>query len=181
VDGFVRLSEEPIFDGHLFSVRHVTFADPDGQPFTRDVVRHPGAVSVVPLHGDGTVTLVRQLRVAVGVPVLEAPAGTCDVEGEEPAETARRELAEEAGLLAGRLERLAAVYNSPGYTDQRTTVFLATDLEPCETARGGVEERWMSVERVALSDLEHLVEDGRLTDSTTIVGLYLARGSIPAT
>lgn len=177
MDGFVRLSEEPVFDGHLFSVRHVTLADPDGEPFARDVVRHPGAVAVVPLHQDGTVTLVRQMRVAVGEQVLEAPAGTRDVAGEDPTETARRELAEEAGLRAGRLERLAAVYNSPGYTDQRTTIFLATGLQACETARSGVEERWMSVERVALCQLEQLVEGGRIVDSTTIVGLFLARAA----
>lgn len=178
--GFHRLGEEPRFDGRLFSVRAVAYADPDGRPFERDVVRHPGAVSVVAAHGDGTVTLVRQVRVAVGAEVLEAPAGTCDVDGEDPESTARRELEEEAGLRAGPMVRLGAVYNSPGYTDQRTVLFLATDPVPCETRRSGAEERWMTTERVALADVERLVADGRLLDATTIVGLLLARRALDA-
>lgn len=174
MDGFVRRFEEPIFDGHLFSVRRLTYTDPDGETFDREVVRHPGAVAVVPVHPDGTVTLVRQLRVAVAEPVLEAPAGTCDVDGEDLEVTAQRELGEEAGLRARRLVRLVSVYNSPGYTDQRTAIFLATGLEPCEARPAGAEERYLSVERVALADVEELVSGGRLVDSTTIVGLLLA-------
>ena len=176
--GFRQLGERPRFDGHLFEVHTVRFADPDGHEFERDVVRHPGAVSIVPAHGDGTVTLVRQLRVAVGAAVLEAPAGTCDVDGEDPDETARRELEEEAGLSARRFERLGTVFNSPGYTDQRTIVYLATGLEECEARPHGVEERWMSTERVALADVERLVAAGQLLDATTIVGLLLARRAL---
>jgi ADP-ribose pyrophosphatase len=178
VDGFVRRSEEPIFDGHLFSVRRVTFTDPDGETFDREIVRHPGAVAVVPVHHDGTVSLVRQMRVAVGEAVLEAPAGTCDVDGEDLESTAARELGEEAGLRAGRLQHLASVYNSPGYTDQKTAIFLATELEPCDAQPSGVEERFLSVESVALTDVAGLVASGRLIDSTTIVGLFLAKGAL---
>ena len=180
LQGFRRLAERPRFDGEVFKVRTVAFADPEGHEFERDVVRHPGAVSVVPSHGDGTVTLVRQLRVAVGAAVLEAPAGTCDVDGEDPEQTARRELEEEAGLRAGLLERLGAVYNSPGYTDQRTIVYLASEVSPCAASPSGVEERWMSTERVALDDVEQLVAEGRLLDATTIVGLLLARHALEA-
>lgn len=180
LNGFRRLDERARFDGHLFKVRTVRFADPDGEEFERDVVRHPGAVSVVAAHGDGTVTLVRQMRVAVGAEVLEAPAGTCDVDGEQPEETARRELEEEAGLRAGRIVRLGAVYNSPGYTDQRTILYLATDVERCGTRPSGVEERWMSTERIALADVERLVAGGRLLDATTIVALLLARHELGA-
>jgi|GEM_PF-50544 len=172
--GFRKVSERPGFRGHLFSVSAVRFADPDGDEFDRDVVRHPGAVSVVAVSDDGVVTLVRQVRVAVGESVLEAPAGTRDVDGERPEETARRELAEEAGLEAERLERLAVVFNSPGYTDQRTVIFLARGLSPCETGPTGAEERWMSTERVALADVDLLVAQGRLKDATTIAGLLLA-------
>lgn len=178
MEGFVRRSEEPIFDGHLFSVRRLVYTDPDGETFDREVVRHPGAVAVVPLHADGTVTLVRQLRVAVAEPVLEAPAGTCDVDGEDLEATAQRELGEEAGLRAAHLRHLVSVYNSPGYTDQRTAIFLATGLEACETQPAGAEERYLSVEQVALADVEQLVASGRLIDSTTIVGLLLAARAV---
>lgn len=179
MEGFVRKTEETIFDGHLFSVRRITYADPDGETFDREIVRHPGAVAVVPVHDDGTVTLVRQLRVAVGEPVLEAPAGTCDVDGEDLEATAARELEEEAGLEARTLRHLASVYNSPGYTDQKTAIFLATGLERCDKKPSGVEERFLAVETVALTDVESLVASGRLIDSTTIVGLFLARRALP--
>jgi 8-oxo-dGTP pyrophosphatase MutT (NUDIX family) len=175
VDGFRHVGEEELFRGHLFALHHVTLADPDGEEFERDVVRHPGAVAIVPVHADGTVTLVRQMRAAVGESVLEVPAGTRDVDGEPPEATARRELAEEAGLRASHVEQLASLYNSPGYSDQRTTIYLATDLEPCDTDRAGIEERWMSVEHVALADLEGLVAQGRLVDAATVAGLLLAR------
>jgi 8-oxo-dGTP pyrophosphatase MutT (NUDIX family) len=178
---FRSLGEDEVFRGHLFSLFHATFADPDGEQFERDIIRHPGAVAVVPVHADGTVTLVRQFRAAVGETVLEIPAGTCDVDGEAPEATALRELAEEAGLAAGSVERLASVYNSPGYTDQRTDVFLATGLEARDTARAGVEERWMTVETVALADTEAMVADGRLVDGTTILGMLLARSALQRT
>ncbi len=176
--GFRQIAERPRFDGYLFGVRTVAFTDPEGHEFERDVVRHPGAVSVVPSHGDGTVTLVRQVRVAMGAAVLEAPAGTCDVDGEDPETTARRELEEEAGLRAGRMQRLGTVFNSPGYTDQRTIVYLATDLSPGTSRPCGVEEKWMSTERIALDAVEQLVAAGRLHDATTIVGLLLARHAL---
>ena len=176
--GFRQIGEEEVFRGHVVRVVDARFADPEGQRFQRDVVRHPGAVAVVPVHADRTATLVRQMRVAVGAPVLEVPAGTRDVDGEPAEETARRELAEEAGLRAGRVERLAAVYNSPGFCDQRTAVFLATDLEPCPPAPAGIEERWMTVERIALDEIEEMIADGRLVDETTIVGLLLARAAL---
>lgn len=174
MEGFRRIGEEEIFSGPVFSVAQGRFADPEGEIFERVVVHHPGAVAVVPVDAEGVATLVRQLRAAVWQDVLEVPAGTCDVDGEPPEATARRELAEEAGLVAERLELLADVYNSPGVSDQRTRIFLATGLRPCATDRIGVEERWMTVERVALDDVAELVADGRLVDETTVLGLLLA-------
>jgi ADP-ribose pyrophosphatase len=176
--GFARTGEDVVFTGHVFSVVRAGFTDPDGRPFERSVVRHPGAVAVVAVDEMGLATLVRQLRTAVWQSVLEVPAGTCDVDGEPLEVTARRELVEEAGLEAERLEVLASVFNSPGYSDQRTTVYLATGLRPCATARAGVEEQWMTTEQVALADVERLVAEGRLVDQTTVLGLLLARGAL---
>ena len=157
---------------------HARFTDPDGQPFDRYVVRHPGAVAVVAVDDRRRATLVRQLRPAVWSSVLEAPAGTRDVDGEPPEAAAARELAEEAGLEALRLELLAETWNSPGVSDQRTLVYLATGLRPCPTDRHGVEERWMTVEQVDLDEVEALVAAGRLRDQTTVLGLLLARGAL---
>lgn len=170
------MGEEEIFRGHIFSAGRARFTDPDGQPFDRYVIHHPGAVAVVAVDDRRQATLVRQLRPAVWASVLEIPAGTCDVDGEPPEETARRELAEEAGLEAGQLRLLAATWNSPGVSDQRTRIYLATGLRPCPTDRHGVEERWMTVEQVPLDEVEAMVADGRLMDQTTVVGLLLARG-----
>jgi 8-oxo-dGTP pyrophosphatase MutT (NUDIX family) len=174
-EGFSQTGEEQLFSGHLISLVRGHFRDPDGEDFDREIVRHPGAVAVVPLHDDGTVTLVRQFRAAVGRSLLEAPAGTCDVAGEDPATTARRELAEEAGLAAGRLEHLVTFYNSPGYTNQQTLVYLARELSPCATDRAGTEERFMDTQTVRLAEVTALAEAGELVDAQTLLGLELAR------
>jgi 8-oxo-dGDP phosphatase len=175
VPGFRRVSEEELLRAWLFRVDRVHLLDPGGVPFERVVFRHPGAVTVVPLHDDGTVTLVRQYRAAVDAMVLELPAGTRDQGGEAAEATARRELAEEAGLEATQWELLIGTWNTPGVSDQHTTLFLATGLSTCESRPQGVEERSMTVETVRLSDLDDLVADGTLKDETTVLGLYMAR------
>lgn len=172
---FRKVGEEQRFSGKVFSVSTVHMVDPDGEEFSRDVVHHPGAVSVIAVRDDGSVSLLRQLRVPVGDTVLEAPAGTCDHEGEPSEETARRELEEEVGLRPRELHCLGEFFNSPGYTSQRTVVYLATGLEPCETRPDGVEERWSTAETVRLDDVEQMIADGKLHDMTTISGLLLAR------
>jgi ADP-ribose diphosphatase len=181
VPGFRRVSEEVLLQAWLFRVDRFHLLDPEGNPFDRYVVRHPGAVTVVPVHHDGSVTLVRQYRAAVDAMVLEIPAGTRDKAGESLEATARRELAEEAGLEAARWELLIGTWNSPGVSDQQTTIFLATELSPCESRPDGIEERHMTVETVRLADLEHLVADGSLKDETTVLGLSMARQRLAQT
>jgi len=175
VPGFRRVSEEALLPAWLFRVDRFHLLDPEGKPFDRFVVRHPGAVTVVPVHDDGTVTLVRQYRAAVDAMVLEIPAGTCDKEDASLEATARRELAEEAGLEAARWELLIGIWNTPGVSDQHTTIYLATDLSPCQSRPDGIEERYMTVETLRLADLDELVADGSLKDETTVLGLYMAR------
>ena len=160
--GFRRVSEEELLRAWLFRVDRLQLLDPKGNSFERVVVRHPGAVTVVPAHDDGTVTLVRQYRAAV-----EA--------------TARRELAEEAGLAAAHWERLIETWNTPGVSDQRTTIFLATGLTATERKPDGVEEGYLEVERVRLADLDELVALGTLKDESTVLGLYLARERLAGT
>jgi ADP-ribose pyrophosphatase len=178
--GFRRVSEEELLRAWLFKVDRFHLLDPEGNPFDRFVIRHPGAVTVVPVHEDGTVTLVRQYRAAVDDMVLEIPAGTRDKEGESEEATARRELAEEAGLEAARWERLIGTWNTPGVSDQHTSIFLATGLTPIESRPDGVEERYMTVERIRLVDLDDLVAAGTLKDETTLLGLFMARDRLAA-
>jgi 8-oxo-dGTP pyrophosphatase MutT (NUDIX family) len=163
----------------LISVATASFSAPDGSGFERDIVHHPGAVSVVPVVDEGTaVLLVRQYRAAVDGVLLEIPAGKRDVADEPPALTARRELEEEVGMRAGRLEKLAEFYNSPGFCDEHSHVFMALDLSPCPPSAQGIEEEHMTIERVSLEDVPGLVSGGQIVDAKTIIGLCLAREAL---
>ncbi len=177
---FRRVSEEELLRTTVFRVERIHLSAPDGATFDRFVVRHPGAVTIVPLHDDGSVTLVRQYRAAVDTTVLELPAGTLDRAGEGREEAARRELAEEAGLLASSWEELIGTWNTPGISDQQTTIFLATGLTQSAPRPDGTEERFMNIERVNLADLDALVADGTLKDESTVLGLCLARARLAA-
>ena len=172
---FRPVGERLIHQGHVISLVVGTFEGPDGDTFEREIVRHPGAVSVVPVHGDGTVTLVRQYRAALDEDLLEIPAGKRDVSDEPPERTAHRELEEEVGLRAGRLELLAEFINSAGFSDERSLVYLGRDLTTCDVDLQGVEEQHMTIEVVHLDDVPGLIADRRLTDAKTIIGLTLAR------
>ena len=156
------------------TVTRLRVAGPDDE-FDRHVVLHPGAVAVVPVDDDGNVLLVRQYRAAVGHTLLEVPAGKRDVPGEPPAVTAARELEEEVGRRAGTLQPLCQFFNSPGFTDELTHVFLATGLEECERAAVSAEEAEMTVEVVPLADVDALIATGELVDAKSIIGLLLAR------
>lgn len=178
-EGFRRLAGEVVFRGALITVETATFASPSGERFERDLVHHPGAVSVVPVVEEGTAALlVRQFRAALGRDLLEIPAGKRDVPGEAPEDTARRELVEEVGMRAGRLEHLATFYNSPGFCDELSTTYLALDLEPAPGDRQGPEEAHMAIERVLLDDVPGLIADGQLVDAKSIIGLTLARAAL---
>lgn len=172
--GFEKRGEREVHRGSLISVAVGTFVSPDGDTFERDLVHHPGAVSVVPVTDDGHVVMVRQYRAALDADLLEIPAGKRDVEGEPPEATARRELAEEVGLEAGRLEVLARFYNSPGFCDEESFVFLARDLTPCAMDAASVEERHMRIEHVPLAHIPALIARQELTDAKSIIGTCLA-------
>jgi ADP-ribose diphosphatase len=175
LSGFRKLTEREVHRGRRITVAVATFEAPDGSEFDRDVVHHPGAVSVVPVTDGGSdVLLVRQFRAAVGKELLEIPAGLRDVEGEPPEETARRELAEEVGMWPGRLEPLAEFYNSAGFSDEYSYVYLALDLSPAAREAHSIEERHMTVERVALDDVPGMIRRAEIVDAKTIIGLALA-------
>jgi len=160
----------------FLTVDRVTVESASGERFGRTVVRHPGAVVMVPVLPDGrTVLLVRQFRAAVGRELLEAPAGKRDVDGEPPEQTARRELAEEIGYEPERLVLLAEAFNSPGFCDEHTTIFAALGCVPSGAPDPvGPEERAMTVERVALADVPALVAAGEVLHATSVIGLLLA-------
>lgn len=154
-----------------------TFEAPDGEHFQRDVVRSPGAVGVVPLvdrDGQPTVVLVRQYRPALDRWVIEIPAGMRDVANEPTEVTAARELAEEVGLAAGRLEYLTQYYTSPGMTDSTMHLYLATDLTAALATAHGPEEEYMKITEYSLTEAVAMVVAGTIHDAKTVIGLLLA-------
>lgn len=178
---FRVVAEQPAWSGRLVTAARVEVEGPDGTTHAREVVHHPGAVAVVPLHDDGTITLVRQYRVALDAELWEIPAGLRDVDGEPTDETARRELAEEAGLRAERLDHLVTFHNSPGFTDEAVVIYLATGLTEVPDDRQSVEEQHMAVERHPLTEALAMVDDGRITDAKTVIAvLDLARRQVGA-
>ena len=178
--GFRRLEESELYRGALVTVARGRFQAPDGSKFERDVVHHPGAVAVVPVvrPESGEVLLVRQYRAPLDRDLLEIPAGKRDVAAEPPADTARRELIEEVGYRAGRLELLAQFYNSPGFCDEHSFAYLALELSPTGKDAQGVEEQHMTVEHIELDDVPALIRRGAIIDAKTIIGLTLARNAL---
>ena len=179
MSGFRKLGEREVWRGAVVWAGVARFAAPGGAEFERDIVHHPGAVSVVPvLDGGATVLLVRQYRAAMDRELLEVPAGKRDVAGEAPEITAGRELEEEVGMRAGRLQKLAEFYNSPGFCDEHSHVYMGLDLEPCQASAQGVEETHMTMERVAMVDVPAMIAAGAIVDAKTIIGLCLARQAL---
>jgi ADP-ribose pyrophosphatase len=171
---FRKVAETELYRGSLIRVDKASFEGPDGKTFDREVVHHPGAVVVVPVTADNRVIMVRQFRSAIEEELLEIPAGKRDVEGEDTAVTAERELAEEIGRRAGQLELLARFYNSPGFCDEFTWLYLARELEVVPSDRQGAEEQVMTVEEVPLAEVPALIAVGHIVDAKSIIGLCLA-------
>jgi len=176
---FRKISERPVYQSSLLNVALGTFEGPGGQRFDRDLVHHPGAVVVVPYDDTtGEVVLVRQYRAPIDTELLEVPAGKRDVAGEPTEVTARRELAEEAGVEPERLELIGRFYNSPGFSDEETWCYLARGLRPVPDARHGIEEQHMTVERHLLAHVTAMVRSEEITDAKTIVALFLAQSAL---
>lgn len=180
--GFEITGTAQRYDAGFFSVEALDVRAPDGTEFIREVVRHCGAVVVVPMLDPETVLCVRQFRVALDKPLLEVVAGRRDVPGEDPQLAARRELAEEVGMRAGQLIKLCEMDSGPGFTDEHLLIYLALDLSP----NGGVEpdgheEEEMAIERVRLADTRRLIAGGELTDGKSIIGMLLAEEYLAGT
>jgi ADP-ribose pyrophosphatase len=169
---FVALGGETVYEGRLVDVRVERFRHADGEEVSREIVRHRGAVAIV-AHDERHVWLVRQPREAVEEPdLLEIPAGRLDVEGEEPLEAARRELAEEVGLGARSWQPILSYYTSAGFTDERVHLFEASGLY--ESSAESAENERIEIVRWPLEELDRALEE--ISDAKTLIGLFwLAR------
>lgn len=173
----MQLAHRRIYTGRVVNLDVDTVRYPDGSTGELEMIRHPGAAAVVPLASDPdgpdpTLLLIRQYRYATGGEVLEIPAGRL-APGEEPAECARRELLEEVGVTAGRIERLTTIWTTPGFTDERIHLFWASDLQAGATAREP--DEFIEVVRTPLSQALAQVRDGAICDGKTVSAiLYMA-------
>ena len=172
---FRALGERDVHRWRAFGLVEQQFEAPDGEVFSRTFLRHPGAVAIVPLDGED-VLLVRQYRAAVGCEMLEIPAGTLD-KGyvESPLDCARRELAEEIGATADRLEHLTTYAAAVGISDEWMHVYVATGLHLGAPEADGIEEQEMTIVRMSLTAAHEAITSGEIVDAKTIVGLLLAR------
>ena len=167
-----RVDSEEVYPGKLFQVYRDRVRLPDGKETTREIVRHPGSVAIIPRHADGRIVLVRQFRYVTGRELWEIPAGTMDKPGEDSLSGARRELSEEAGLKAQRWTTLGSAYLMPGYCDERMTFFLAEELSATE-AHAEMDESF-KVNPFDVHDLQVLRSTGELQDAKTLLGLAWA-------
>jgi ADP-ribose pyrophosphatase len=174
---FRHLDDRQVHQGHVWRVVVADFEGPGGTRFERDIVRSPGAVAVVPLvfdaEGNPSIVLVEQYRPAYERTILEVPAGMRDVEDEPTEETARRELAEEAGLAPSRLDLLIELYPSPGMTDSTTTIYLATGCRSVPRSLHGPEEEHSRLLHVPLDDAVAMIERGEIADAKSVAGVLL--------
>ncbi len=159
---------ETVFDGRLFDLRLDTLRAPEGHTFQREMVYHGGAVCMIPVDGEGRLLLVEQYRHGARARLLEIPAGTLEP-GEDPADTAARELREEVGMRAARVESLGGFWIAPSYATEYLHLFLCTGLTP-DPLPGDEDE---DIEIVPLTRDEALaaVDSGRIIDAKSIAGI----------
>lgn len=170
-------SRELIYDGKIVHLEKWKVLLPNGKYATREIVRHVGAVAVVAVDGEGRAWMVRQYRAPLGRIMLEIPAGKLDSREEDPLSAAKRELREETGLNAARWEKLAEVVTTPGFCDERITVYLATELSA--GAAQPDEDEFLDAERIPLSELYEKIARGEIHDGKTLIGLLTAKERLP--
>lgn len=170
-------ASEVVFDGVIWDVRREAF-ELEGERLVREVVDHPGAVAVLALDEQDRVNLIRQYRHPISSLEWEIPAGLLDVAGEDPLTAAARELAEEAGLAAGRWSLLADIVTSPGFAEEAVRIYLAEDLERVDSDRDlGIaegEEADLGLEFVPLDQACAMIGDGRILNGIAATGLLAA-------
>lgn len=163
-----KLQEQTIYEGKIFTVRHAEVELPNGNRGYRDSIEHHGGAGILPLDAEGNIYLVRQYRFGVGKELLEIPAGKLE-QGEDPLETARRELTEEIGFLPNSITPLGHMELSPAYLGEITYLYLGRDLTPCKAELD--EDEFLEVVKMPFADALQEVLDGTITDGKTQVAI----------
>lgn len=160
------LNEQSVFSGRVIKLSVLDVELQDGSESKRELVKHPGAVAVLPIDAEGNVLLVRQFRIAAGRVLTEVPAGTLNA-GEDPLLCAERELQEEVGYRPGKLESLGGIFAAPGYTTEFIHLYLATELQEARLEQDA--DEFIEVDRVPFTQVLDMVERGEIIDGKSIV------------
>lgn len=164
------LDSRKVFEGRVFGVTVDTVREGE-QTYVREVVHHPGSAVILPLFDDGTIALVRQYRHPAVKYLLELPAGTLK-DKERPEDGTARELEEELGVVAGRLEKLSEFFISPGFLNEKMWLYLATELR--ETRQRLEDDEAIEIVRLPIDRALQMISDNEIEDAKTIIGLLLA-------
>jgi ADP-ribose pyrophosphatase len=169
------INSQQIYDGRIVHLYVDDVQLPNGQTAKREIVRHSGAVAVVPVDSEGKLILVRQYRYAAGRILLEIPAGTL-YKDEDPALCAVRELQEETGYKPGRLQKIGGIFVAPGYTTEFIHLYIATDL--IESRLQMDEDEFIEVVRMTLDEVLERIQSGEIADGKTVSAVLLAQNLI---
>ncbi len=164
------LSSKTIYTGKVFDIRVDEIREGDVR-YERDIIVHGGSAVILPVFADGTAALVRQYRHAAGKYLLEIAAGTLE-DGEDPLAGAIRELEEEIGVTAGKIEKLSEFYVSPGFLTEKMHLFLATEIT--ETKQNLEADEILTVERHSFPALHEMIKNGEIECAKTIIGILMA-------
>jgi len=176
-----RVRSRRAYDGRLIKVDADTVMGPNGTEFDLEVIRHPGAAAIVPLLSDldaedPSILLLEQYRYAAGGTIWEVPAGVLEP-GEDPADCAKRELLEETGAQATKIEHLTTVFTTPGFTDEVIHLFLATGLTVGEPDHE--HDEFIQVKARPLSETLRMIKSGEIVDAKSIVAILFVAGFRP--
>ena len=172
---FELIKSETILQGRAFKIRRDYLKTPHGQETRLEIIEHGGSVVIVPIDNEGNIHFVRQYRHATGQNMLELPAGTRD--NYEPYEScAAREIREETGMEAGKLEKVGEFYLAPGYSTEFMAVFLATDLK--HNPLDADEDEFLAVEKIPLRKAMEMLEGGEVKDAKSLAAFLLARSHL---
>ncbi|PYO94023.1 MAG: ADP-ribose pyrophosphatase [Gemmatimonadetes bacterium] len=174
----MKLDSKRVYSGRVIDLDVDSVRFPNGSTGQLEMIRHPGAAAVVPFasdpHGpDPTILLIDQYRYATGGSLFEIPAGRLNP-GEDPRVCAERELLEEVGVKAGRVERLTTIWTTPGFTDEKIHLFWATDLTAGQHAREP--DEFIEVTPKPLSEALQLIRSGVISDAKTALALLFVAG-----
>lgn len=167
------IQTEKIYEGRIINVRVDDVSLPNGETSKRELISHQGGVAIIPVTREGKILFVKQYRKAIEKTLIEIPAGLID-EGEDPSETAVRELEEETGYTAKNISFVTSFYPSPGYTDELNYIYFSNELERLEEIIHGDDDEFIEVIALTLTEAKQYVRDKKIHDAKTIYAiLYL--------